>query len=198
MSGGGGRGLTSVEVCPPAPAVEVTSPSSPVEAKLPSTLVEARPPFIPLEVDPPSLSSGGGRVKQEALSPGDSETPSSTSWGDQVERAEASGQLPRDAAPAPGRAKPTLLFSHVVPAMRPHWLSGTEPLHAVATQLLNNYDSAISLPLLQKALQFMVVQRRNLSSYLHCMIQDSMSRPGADPQEVLAELERLLHSMWKA
>jgi len=160
--------------------------------------MEARPPFIPLEVEPPLASSSGGRVKQETLSPGNSETPSSTSWGDQVERAEASGQLPSDAASAPGRAEPTLLFSHVVTVMHPHWLSGTEPLRAVATQLLHDYDSAISLPLLQKALQFMVVQHRDLSAYLHCMIRDKLSRPGADPQEVLAELECLLHSMWKA
>ena len=81
-----------------------------MEAKLPSTLVEVRPPFIPLEIDPPLPSSGGGRVKQEILSPGDSETPSSTSWGDQVEKAEASGQLASDAASAPGRAKPNLFF----------------------------------------------------------------------------------------
>jgi len=137
-------------------------------------------------------------VKQDTLSPGESQTPSSTSWGDLVEKAEASGQLASDTASAPGRAKPTLLFSHVVTAMCPHWLSGTEPLRAVATQLLNDYDSAILLPLLQNALQFMVVQHRDLSTYLHCMIWDKLSRPGADPQEVLAELERLLHSMWKA
>ena len=55
-------------------------------------------------------------------------------------------------------------------AMRPHWLAGTEPLRAVATQLLNDYDSGIPLPLLQKALQFMVVQRQDLCAYLHCMI----------------------------
>ena len=197
-SRGGGRGLTSMGVRPPAPAVEVSSPSSPVEAKLLSTLVEVRPPFIPLEVDPPLSSSGAGDVKQETLSPGDNQTPSSTSWGDLVERAEASGELASNTASASGQAKPTLLFSHVVTAMRPYWLSGTEPLCAVATQLLKDYDSAISLPLLQKALQFMVVQHHDLSAYLHCMIRDKMLRPGADAQEVLTELERLLHSMWKA
>ena len=137
-------------------------------------------------------------MKQETLSPGNSETPSSTSWGDLVEKAEASGELASGTASIPGRAKPTLLFSHVVTAMRPHWLSGTEPLLAVAAQLLTDYDSAMSLPLLQKALQFMVVQRRDLCTYLHCMIRNKSSRPGADPQEVPAELERLLHSMWKA
>ena len=82
-------------------------------------------------------------------------------------------------------------------AMRPYWLSGTEPLRSVATRLLHDYDSAISLPLLQKALQFMVVQRRDLSAYLHCMIRDKMSRPDADPRAVLAEVEGLLLSMWK-
>ena len=115
-----------------------------------------------------------------------------------MERAEASGELAGNTASTSSQAKPTLLFSHVVTAMRPYWLAGTEPLRAVAIQLLKDYDSAISLPLLQKALQFMVVQRRDLSAYLHCMIRDKMSRPGADAQEVLAELEGLLHSMWKA
>jgi len=196
-SRGGGRGLTSVGVRPLAPIVEVSSPSSPVEAKLPSTLVEVRPPFIPLEVDPPLSSWGAGDVKQETLSPGDSQTPSSTSWGDFVERAETSGELVSDTASASGQAKPTLLFSHVVTAMCPYWLAGTEPLHAVATRLLRDYESAIPLPLLQKALQFMVVQRRDLSAYLHCMIQDKMSRPGADAKEVPAELDRLLLTMWK-
>ena len=137
-------------------------------------------------------------MKQDTLSPGESQTPSSTSWGDLVEKAEASGQLASETASASGRAKPTLLFSHVVTAMRPYWLSGTEPLRAIATHLLNDYDSAISLPLLQKALQFMVVQCRDLSAYLHCMIRDKMTRPGADAQKVLVELECLLHSMWKA
>jgi len=87
--------------------------------------VEVRPPFIPLEVDPPLSSSGGGDVKQETLSPGESQTPSSTSWGDLVEKAEASGELASDTASASGRAKPTLLFSHVVTVMHPYWLSGT-------------------------------------------------------------------------
>jgi len=184
---------TSVEGRPPAPVVEVSPPSSPVEAQPPSTSVEARPPYIPLEVDPPLSSSGGQNV-----TPGDAEAPTSTSWGDQVEKAEASGQLATDAASAPNWAKPTLLFSHVAMAMRPHWLAGTGPLHAVAEQLLATYDSGIPLPLLQKALQFMVVQRRDLCAYLHCMIRDRSLRPGANPQDILDEVERLLYSMWKA
>jgi len=137
-------------------------------------------------------------VKEETLSPGDAETPTSTSWGDQVEKAEASGLLATDAAFAPSWAKPTLLFSHVATAMRPHWLAGTEPLRTVAEQLLATHDCGIRLPLLQKALQFMVVQRRDLCVYLHCMIRDRSSRPGADPQEVLDEVAHLLYSMWKA
>ena len=155
--------------------------------------MEVRPPLVPLEVAPPSSSRGAGEVKQETLSPGNDQAPSSTSWGDSVEQAEASGEL----APSSGQPKPTLLFSHVVTAMRPYWLAGTEPLRSVATRLLRDYDSAISLPLLQKALQFMVVQRRDLSAYLHCMIQDKMSQPGADASEVLAEIDRLLLTMWK-
>jgi len=177
--------------------VEVSSPSSPVEGKLPSTLVEVRPPLVPLEVVPPSSPSGAGDVKQETLSPGDHQVPSSTSWGDLGERAEASSDSASHAASASSSAKPTLLFSHVVRAMRPYWLTGTEPLRAVATKLLNDYDSAISLPLLQKALQFMVVQRRDLSAYLHCLIRDKMSRPDAKAEDVLAEVESLLLSMWK-
>ena len=90
-----------------------------------------------------------------------------------------------------------LLFSHVVRAMCPYWLSGTEPLCAIATKLLNDYDSAISQPLLQKALQFMVVQHRDLSAYLHCLIRDKMSHPDAKAEDILAEVEKLLLSMWK-
>jgi len=168
-----------------------------VEAKLPSTLVEVCPPLVPLEVDPSLSSSGVGDVKQKTLSPGDHQVPSSTSWGDLAERAEASGESASNTVSASGPTKPTLLFSHVVTAMRPYWLRGTEPLRAVATQLLRDYDSAISLPLLQKALQFMVVQHRDLSAYLHCLIRDKMSRPDANAQDVLAEVESLLLSMWK-
>jgi len=82
--------------------------------------------------------------------------------------------------------------------MCPHWLAGAGPLRAVAEQLLAQYDSGIPLNILHKALQFMVVQHRDLCTYLQCWIQDMSSRPGANPQDILDELERLLHSMWKA
>jgi len=82
--------------------------------------------------------------------------------------------------------------------MRPHWLAGTGPLRAVAADLLATYDSGIPLPLLEKALQFMVVQRRDLCAYLYSMIRDQSTRPDADPQAVLDEVEHSLHSIWKA
>jgi len=85
----------------------------------------------------------------------------------------------------------------VVRAMCPYWLAGTGPLRTVATKLLQDYDSAIPLPLLEKALQFMVVQHRDLSAYMHCMIRDKMSHPDAKAEDVLAEVENLLLTMWK-
>jgi len=60
-----------------------------------------------------------------------------------MERAEASGELASNTASTSSQAKPTLLFSHVVTAMRLYWLAGTEPLRVVAAQLLKDYDSAI-------------------------------------------------------
>jgi len=89
-------------------------------------------------------------------------------------------------------------FSHVAMAMRPHWLAGAGPLQAMAEQLSTDYDSRMSVGELHKALEFMVVQCRDLCSYLHCWVADHSSCPGANAQDVLDDMIRLLHSLWRA
>jgi len=173
------RTITSHSVRDTA-AGEVRPPSTPVEARPPSPPAEVRPPS--LEVRPPDL---------EVSATADTEASVLPNWGEQVGDAEASGQLVADPTAVPHWAQPTMTFSHVATGMHPYWLAGVGALRPIAERLSANFDCSMSQDQLHRALEFMVVERRDLCTHLHRWLQDKSSWPDANPQSVLDELARL-------
>ena len=160
----------------------------PVEILPPLPPAEARPPTPPVEVSPP-VTEASAAAGTDAYNPGD--------WGIRVEDAEASEGLVCNPAAVPHWAKPSLIYGHILSAMRPHLLEGVQVVTPVAQKLYDNFDCDMSPEHLRRSLEFMVVQRSDMCAYLCRWLRERMAEPDADPRTILRELINVLWQMQK-
>jgi len=113
-----------------------------------------------------------------------------SSRGDAVEH-----QGPVTAPPCPAPLpRPWLQPQDVVNAARPHWFAGATATQSIVPALLAEYSTVLSTEQLRSCLEWMVVQRRDITCYLRVWISNRVST-GSTPYQILQALLQFLESM---